>query len=549
MEDKKRFVSMHIHFLSSLSLAFLFCFSGPMQALPAPDGRTDGGIHCRQEGQIPADTPGIWGASPDDTDRPDGRILADTARIWSLEEVVRHACTYSPDALSARHSFRASYWSWRSYKADYLPAVTLLSDPNLDRSINKVTLPDGSVKFVEQNVLNTDLSLNLSQNIPWTGGSIFLESSLLRMDLLSDHSYAWKSVPLNLGYRQSIFGYNSLKWNRRIEPLRYEEACKTYLEAMELVAACAVDKFFALATAQSNLLTAASNYAHADTLYRYAHGRYEIGTITENEMLQLEINRLNEETNRLNARIEVEDCMQDLRSYLALPDEAALSVRLDAELPDFRVDESMALVLAGRYSPDVVSMVRRKLEARSAVAQAKANTGLKADLYLRFGLTQTADGLGDAYRRLLDQQSVSIGISLPLLDWGRGKGRVRVARSNQDLVDTRVDQERSDFLQNVSKLVGQFNLQNLRVQVSLRTDSTARRRSEVARRLYLLGKSTVLDLNASISEKDAARRNFVSALHRYWSLYYMLRSITLYDFRLGRPIEIDYRRLIEDNPR
>lgn len=32
---------------------------------------------------------------------------------------------------------------------------------------------DGSVKFVEQNLLNTDLTLNLSQNIPWTGGSLF----------------------------------------------------------------------------------------------------------------------------------------------------------------------------------------------------------------------------------------------------------------------------------------------------------------------------------------------------------------------------------------
>ena len=53
----------------------------------------------------------------------------------------------------------------------------------------------------------------------------------------------------------------------------------------------------------------------------------------------------------------------------------------------------------------------------------------------------------------------------------------------------------------------------------------------MARRLYLLGKSTVLDLNASISEKDTARRNYVSALHQYWSLYYTLRSLTLHDFQ------------------
>lgn len=35
-------------------------------------------------------------------------------------------------------------------------------------------------------------------------------------------------------------------------------------------------------------------------------------------MLQLELNRLTEETNRMNARIEMDNCMQELRSYLGI---------------------------------------------------------------------------------------------------------------------------------------------------------------------------------------------------------------------------------------
>ena len=180
------------------------------------------------------------------------------------------------------------------------------------------------------------------------------------------------------------------------------------------------------------------------------------------------------------------------------------------------------------------------------MAQAKANAGLKADLYLRFGLTQTAENFSSTYRHPLDQQAVSIGITLPILDWGKGRGQVRVARSQRDLVGTQVEQSRTDFDQNIRKLVGQFNLQGLRVRVAARTDSTALRRSEVARRLYVLGKSSVLDLNASIEEKDAARRNYLNALHTYWSLYYTLRSLTLYDFFEGRPLQVDYGQLVKD---
>ena len=434
----------------------------------------------------------------------------------SLEQVVKIARLESPAAQTARHSFRSAYWNYKYYRANYLPSLSLSSNPNLNRAINKITMGDGSVKFVEQNLLNTDLTLNLSQNIPWTGGSLFLETSAQRMDLFSEHKYSWQTSPVMIGYRQSLFGYNSLKWDKRIEPVRYQEAKKSYVETLELVSANAINKFFALATAQSNYDIASFNYANADTLYRYAQGRYNIGTITENEMLQLELNRLTEETNRMNARIEMDNCMQELRSYLGIQEDRELRVRINSQVPDF-----------------------------SAVARARANAGLKADIYLRFGLTQTAEKLPDTYRNLLDQQYVSLSIALPILDWGRGKGQVRVARSNRDLVYTQVEQNRTDFELNVRKLVKQFNLQTQRVRIAARTDETAQRRNEVARKLYILGKSTILDLNASIAEKDSARRNYVSALYNYWSLYYTLRSMTLYDFERNMLLTEDYNLLIE----
>ena len=462
----------------------------------------------------------------------------------SLEETVSRAQQYSPDAQTAQHRFRSEYWNHKYYKANYLPSLSLYSNPNLNRAINKVTMGDGTVKFVEQNMLNTDLSLTLSQNVALTGGSIFLETDLQRMDIYSNNSTSWQTSPINIGYRQTLFGYNSLKWDRKIEPIRFQEAKKSYIETLELVAASATDRFFALAVAQSNYETAAINYAYADTLYYYAQGRYDIGTITENEMLQLELNKLTEETNQINARIEMDNCMQSLRSYLGIQDDVEIRVVIKEDVPHFVIELTEALSMANENSPEVLNMMRRKLESESLVAQAKANAGLKADIYLRFGLTQTADQFENAYRSPLDQQYVSVGLSLPILDWGRGRGRVQVARSQRDLVHTQVDQNRTDFELNVRKLVKQFNLQAQRVNIAARTDATAQRRYDVARRLYILGKSTILDLNASIKEKDSARQNYVRTLYNYWSLYYTLRSLTLYDFENRREIAVDTEKLI-----
>ncbi|MBR5541703.1 MAG: TolC family protein [Bacteroides sp.] len=458
----------------------------------------------------------------------------------TLSQAIEIAQAHSPEAEEARHTYRSAYWSYRFYKANYLPSVTLTSSPYFNKQISKITQNDGTSHFVKQNQLGMDLEMKINQNIWFTGGSLFVRSNVQRIDELGNSVTAYNTQPVIIGYEQALFSYNSLKWDRRIEPVRFREARKAYNEALELVASQTCNYFFDLATAQTNLDIASSNYASADTLYRYAEGRYNIGTITENEMLQLEINKLTEETNMMNARIEVEDQMQILRSFLGINREVELRVITEGEIPKFEIPMGDALEMAFENNPDPDTYERMKLQSRSNLASAKANAGLKADLYVQFGLSQTGNQFADSYRNPMNQQYASIGISLPILDWGRGKGRIRVAKSQVDLIDTQAEQGMKDFELNVIRMIRQFNLQSQYVEVAAKTDRTADRRYEVAKRLYLLGKSTILDLNASITEKDAARRSYISALKSYWSLYYGLRSMTGYDFQYNRKIEDNY---------
>lgn len=463
----------------------------------------------------------------------------DTLRL-TLNEAVALAREQSPQAVAARYQYRASYWNWRSFKADYLPSLTFNTYSSLNRSISSVTLLDGSDSFVHRNQFLNDGSLTINQNVAFLGGSVYVRTGLQRLDILSDKQISYKSTPVVIGYSQNLFGYNYLKWNKKIEPIRYTQAQKTYSETMELTASMAAIKFFRLATAQNNRQSAAYNYAAADTLYRYAKGRYEIGTITENEMLQLEINFLSEQTNKMNAQIEMDDNMQDLRSYLGITDNVEIVVEIDEKVPQFFVPVEDALQLARQNSPDMELYALRKLESESDIARAKASRGLKADLYVEFGLTQTDKALQNVYRNPLDQQLVSLGIRIPILDWGVGRGRVEVAKSNRDKALIDIKQAQTDFNANVIKMVKQFNLQASKVEIAKKTSERAVRRNEVAYRLYLLGKSTVLDLNAAITEKDNSQRAYIRELQNYWSLYYGLRSVTGWDFEKGKGLDYDF---------
>ena len=443
----------------------------------------------------------------------------------TLDEAIARAQEKSPAAQSAKHELISAHWQYRYYRANYLPSVVLSSTPSLNSQINKITLNDGTSIFVKQNQLNTDIAVTVNQNIALTGGTVFIKSALARIDEFKHKTSLFNSIPMTIGYQQSLFGYNSLKWEKRIEPVKYRQALKKYNETMELVAARTCQYFFSLVEAQTNLDLAKLNFASADTLYRMAQGRYKIGTINENDMLQLEINRLNEETACMDAEVQLHEQTQILASYLGYDDLTIIEAALPDSVPDLHILPSVAMEMAMENASDPDYYALLKLESDSKVAQAKANSGLKADIYLQLGLSQSGPTLSQSYKHPHNQEYASISLSLPILDWGRGKGKVKVAKSQRDLAYTTAEQGMNDFRRNLNKMVMQFNMQAKKVDVAFRAHNLASHRYEISRRLYIAGRNTILDLNNAISEKDSAARSYITSIKTFWTLYYTIRSI------------------------
>lgn len=468
----------------------------------------------------------------------------DTVRL-TMSQVIRMAQESSPQAVQARNTFESAWLSYRSYKASMLPTLSLSSSPSLNRSTNYVTLPDGSELFARSNSMRNNVSIDLTQNVWFTGGTISLSGNLSRLDQLGDNpTHSYYSQPLQLSFSQSLNGYNSFKWSRKTEPIEYRKARKQYAETMELVASQAAMVFFNLVSAQTELEIAQLNHAATDTLYTYGLGRYNIGTITENELLQLELNKLNSETSIMSSQMSFDDAVDQLRNFLNLSSDTQIEVVTTDSIPHFTVPLDQAMELARQNSPDIESLELSRLNSESNLAYAKSQAGFKASIYMRLGLAQTADELPESFRNLNDEQSVSVSISIPILDWGRARGRVKIAQNNLELTRMHIEQNEVSFEKMVIRTVSQFNMQERQVEIARRTMQTAQHRYEVARHLYVSGNSTILDLNSAITAKDSAYRGYVSALSRYWQLYYTIRSLTAFDFNNNELIEqqVEYGR-------
>jgi outer membrane protein TolC len=238
----------------------------------------------------------------------------------------------------------------------------------------------------------------------------------------------------------------------------------------------------------------------------------------------MQLSYLNAETARKEAAMNLRDREIRLRSFLGFNDNIRIELVLPDQVPDLQVSAQEVFDLAMANNPEILNQRLTVLTAQSELARAKGERGLNANITANFGLQGKDKDINVAYDVLTRNQGVRLNFTLPILDWGLGKGRYRMAKSSLELAQVQSEQALTDFEQNLYLDVEQFNLQSDQVAVAAKSDTVAMKRYEVTKQRFLIGKIAVLDLNDADSRKDQNRRAYVQALQNYWNYFYNMQS-------------------------
>jgi len=466
------------------------------------------------------------------------------SKQYTLEQVIDIAQEQSPDALSAKNNFLKSFWQFRADKAELLPKLNFDAMlPNFQRQIVKESF-GGNDYFFESAQVNTSAALSFSKNIGLTGGRVFLSSDIQRIDYLDTALTSYLTNPLNIGYSQDIFTFNKYRWSKKIDPIKYAEAKQKYLENVEQISITASNYFFNFLVSQIQKKIADQKYANYDTLYKIAIGRYNLGKIPENDLLQLELQLLRAESEVETSSINFEDRMSRLKSYLRLQDDQAIELIppvKDIVFFDIPVDEAVAKAIENNSVS--LGFERRLIEADMGVNFAKRTDRFEARLFAQYGMTQQGLQFGEAYQDPQQTQQLSFGIHVPILDWGLAKGNIKIAESEREITRTAVEQEQIDFTQSIYLEVMYFKMQPRQLQIAAKADTVAQKGYVVSKQRYMIDKISITDLNVAQVDKDNSTISFIKSLQDYWVNYYRLRQLTLYDFKNNKDISIDFDKI------
>ncbi len=466
----------------------------------------------------------------------------------TLGRTIELASDSSLQAFSSKNMYLSSYWGYRSFKAARLPSLNLRMTPaSYNRDFIKRYDSEENIDiYRQQQSFYSYGNLSIRQNLDLTGGTIFIDSELGYMKNFGENNYSqFSAVPIRIGYAQNLFGFNGFKWEKKIEPLKFERAKKSLLYNIESLAEQSTMYFFSLAMAQSQYDIAKDNVASSDTLLQIGQERKKIASISHADLLTLELDAVNAANTLKNADINLKRAMFAFLSFLNMDKHTQVQLILPERPQQVEINPEEALSYAKENNPDVLGFRQQILEAEREVERTKKTSNFDASFSASIGFNQVANEFSGAYQNPLEQDIVSVSINIPLLDWGERKGRANMARNNLNVTKLAVQQNELSLDEDVLMTVNDFNVQQHLINSAENALQLANTAYEATKERFKIGKADINSLTLSLNRQKDAQNNYLYALRNYWLSYYKIRKLTLYDFEKRESISRQFDRIYE----
>jgi len=467
-------------------------------------------------------------------------LVAQEPIVFNMRTVIERYALNSIEAQNAALDYKNQIFDDQNTRKEFLPTLSFsLSPLNFNRSIRSLQSPnDGSYSYVEDYSNSSSTGLSVSQKVPYVNGTFSVSSSLNMLAEFSNDFYSFSSTPYRFSYQQQLFGqYKTYRWEQQVNRLKRIKIVKEYVQALSSIQEKASQLYLNLYVCKRSLEYAEYQCLTSDSLLKISKIRFEQGNMLEKDYLTLELQNTNQ-----HLLMEEES-----HNYSNAMDEMLALLSIHSEDPSFEVDPPngempLSIQVADVqmkiqiYSPDPENRMISDIEAEQTVYKARMDQWMNANINMNYGTNQYGTSLYNVYHNPLSQQSVTVGLQIPLFNWGIGRNKVIIAKNEYQQTKNNLNKKKEEQERTLKKDVEQYNY-------LIETMAMAKKSYELSQKNFELTLFELKHQRATVDKlveiETAMKQSFIQYLRKLssvWNQYFSIRSNCLYDYIEDKPL-------------
>ena len=457
-------------------------------------------------------------------------------RNLSLDEALFLMRENSLEFKSIQRNARIEKVQYAIYKNSFLPRVDLnVSLPTYSRAINSITQPNGENTFIEQSQANSTFDFNISQKIPLTGGTLILNSSINRLDLISSNRTSFSSNWFNVLLNQPLNGYNIYKWGKKINKVKFDKNNIDIYKDLESLRNDLVNLFFSVYLSEKKIELTKNNINLTNEYLNISEEKLKQGRILEADVIKVRLS-LNQLKSKLeNDQLKYKNDVLKLKDLIGVKEQDSISLLMPDILKKPEINIDILQDRLQRFTLDY-GYDLALLESERDLDKAKKNKGIQIELQIAYGLNSNSDNFDDLYSIPSRREYVNFGLRIPILNWGENDNRYTIQKLVNDGLKENYKQNKRKLKIRAANILNNIESAYLQIKYTNENRKLAIINLEGSYEQLKLDRLTIYDFKRELFEEEKTFIEYVNNVKTLWITKFILRETTLYDFFLKEPL-------------
>lgn len=486
------------------------------------------------------------------------RLPAQQKRILTYDEAVQIALNKSYTVKSYHENLIAMEEYFNYTKAQFKPRLDFnIFTPSWNENVIPIQRPDGLPVYNSFGSMQFGGNLRFTYMLP-TGGNFALSSLMYRDNLtttlaLQDYEKLTTKqayTSLSLSFSQPIFTRNILRESLEEARVRYELSSSYFTRGQMNIIYEVTRGFYFLYRATRNVEIEREKLLNSEEALRVARLKSETGRIPEGDVLISEVAVSTNQANLSEAINSLERERDSFKQLIGFDLSEDFDIMTDLQYDTFTIDLSKAMEEALKNRLEL-NEAELNIELQQInLDRAKRVREFRGDITAYYDITGVstlgAGSLNDLFESSFDNlierppnRGVTLTLSYPIFDWGRGRARVKQEEAELRGEELDFEDQRISIIREVRDVVRSVEEAKSRLKIHERNQEVSQRSYEISRLRFENGDLTAQDLATEQERLAETQLNYLNAFMTYQLAVADLKRKTMWDFKNDRSYLMD----------